>query len=202
MMSIFATEGKLAGFLNRLGDLILLNFLTLICMIPVVTAGAAFTSMYEITLKMVKNEEGKINTLFFSAFKNNLKKSTVIWLAGGGIAAFLVLDIRLLGQMGGSWVTYYRIILFVLALMVLMFTLFALVTAARFENTLKNTVKNGILFCVIHFLKSILMFAVTLVPVVLLSISFRFCALIVLLGVSGPAFLTSIYFRNLFKDFE
>lgn len=201
-MRIFAAEGKLAGFLNRLGDLIVLNLLTLITMVPVVTAGAAITSMYEITLKMVKNEEGKIIPSYLSAFRGNLKKSTAIWIAGAGTAAFLGLDIRLLGRLDGSWVMYYKLVLFVLALIVMMFTVFSLVTAARFENTMKNTVKNGILFCIIHFLKSILMFAVILLPVILLCVSARFWSLIILFGVSGPAFLTSIYFRDLFKDFE
>ena len=85
---------------------------------------------------------------------------------------------------------------------VLMFTIFALVTAARFENTLKNTMKNGILFCVIHFLKSLLMFVVMLLPIALLFVSYRFWSVIVLIGISGPAYVTSFYFRSLFKDFE
>ena len=45
-MSIFAQEGKLARFLNRLGDLIWLNVLTMVFCIPVVTAGAAVTARY------------------------------------------------------------------------------------------------------------------------------------------------------------
>ena len=196
MSSIFSTEGKLAGFLNRLGDLILLNILTAVCMIPVVTAGAALTSMYELTLKMVKNEEGPITASYFRAFKSNFKKSTIIWLIGGGICLFLVLDIYLLNRLDASWVMYYKIVLFV------MFTIFALVTAARFENTLNNTIKNVILFCVIHFLKSLLMFVVMLLPIALLFVSYRFWSVIVLIGISGPAYVTSFYFRSLFKDFE
>lgn len=202
MSSIFSTEGKLAGFLNRLGDLILLNILTAVCMIPIVTAGAALTSMYELTLKMVKNEEGPIMASYFRAFKSNFKKSTIIWLIGGGICLFLVMDIYLLNGLDASWVMYYKIVLFVLMAVVLMFTIFALVTAARFENTLKNTIKNGILFCVIHFLKSLLMFVVMLLPIALLFVSYRFWSVIVLIGISGPAYVTSFYFRSLFKDFE
>ncbi|HJC92549.1 MAG TPA: DUF624 domain-containing protein [Candidatus Mediterraneibacter excrementigallinarum] len=201
-MSIFSTEGKLAGALNRSGDLIALNLLTLLFMAPVVTAGAAVTSMYEITLKMVKNEEGGVAASFLRAFRNNFKKSTEVWLGGLALTAFLGLDIWLLGRLDASWVRYYKILLFVLALLVMMFTVFSLVTAARFENTLKNTIKNGILFCVIHFLKSILMFAVMLIPAGLLFLSPRFWCVIVLIGVSGPAFLTSFYFRELFRNFE
>lgn len=202
MSGIFSAEGKLAGFLNRVGDLIALNLLALVCMIPVVTAGAAVTSLYEVTLKMVKNEEGPVASSYWKAFRSNFKKSTLIWLIGGGLTAFLAADIWLLGRVDAQWVRYYKIVLFVLALAVMMFTLFALVTAARFENTLKNTIKNGILFCVIHFIKSILMFAVVLLPVVLVALSARLWCVVILFGASGPAFLTSIYFRDLFKGFE
>ena len=97
-MSIFAQEGKLARFLNRLGDLIWLNVLTMVFCIPVVTAGAAVTAMYQVSLRMVKNEEGKIGASFLQGFKENFRQSTLIWLIGGGISAFLALDIRLLGQ--------------------------------------------------------------------------------------------------------
>lgn len=201
-MGIFAQESKLTVILNRIGDLIVLNILTLICCIPVVTAGAAITSMYQITLKMVRNEEGKIGESYFRAIKENMKQSTVIWLIGLGISLFLILDIYLLGKIDASFVSTYKIVLFVIMLFVMMFTFFSLVTAARFENSLKNTIKNGILFCMIHIFKSILMFAVMLIPVILVFISYRFLSVDVLLGVSGPAYLASIYFRDLFSKYE
>lgn len=202
VMSVFSTEGKLAGFLNRVGDLIWLNVLTLICCIPLVTIGAAMAAMLQITLKMVKNEEGVITSSYFRAFRENFKQATAIWLIGGGISLFLIMDIWLLGKVNYAFVQTYKMVLFALLLFVLMFTFFSLAVSARFENTLKNTIKNGLLFCVIHIFKSILMFAVMLIPVVLVGVSLRFLSVDVLLGVSGPAFLVSIYFRDLFKDFE
>lgn len=201
-MSIFSTEGKLAGFLNRIGDLIWLNILTLICCIPIVTIGASIAAMLQLTMKMVKNEEGVITSSYFRAFRENFRQATAIWLIGGGISLFLYMDIWLLGKVQYSFVQTYKIILFVLLLFVLMFTFFALAVSARFENTLKNTIKNGVLFCAIHIFKSILMFGVMLIPVILLGVSLRFLSVDVLLGASGPAFLSSIYFRDLFSDFE
>lgn len=201
-MSIFAQEGKLTRFLNRLGDLIWLNVLTMVFSIPVVTAGAAVTAMYQVSLRMVKNEEGGIGASFLRGFRENFRQSTLIWLIGGGLSAFLALDIRLLGRVSYSFAQPYKILLFVLLLFVLMFTIFSLVTAARFENTLKNTIKNGVLFCVSHIFKSILMFAVMASPLLLLAASNRFLSVIVLIGVSGPGYLCSVYFRALFQDFE
>lgn len=201
-MGIFSVDGKLARILNRIGDLMLLNILTLITCIPIITIGASISSMFHITLLMVKNEEGKIIPSYFKTFKENLKQSTLIWILGGGLSLFLLFDIWLLGSVNFSFVKTYKIVLFVLFLFIMMLTLFVLVTQARFDNTLKNTIKNGVLFCFIHFLKSILMFVVMLLPVALLFLSLRALSVDVLLGLSGPAYLTSIYFRDLFKNFE
>lgn len=201
-MGIFNPDGWLARILNRIGDLIVLNVITLICCIPVFTIGAAVSSMFYVTLLMVKNEEGKVIPTFLGAFKENFRQSTLIWLIGGGLSAFLLLDIWLLGKTELSFARPYKILLFVLFLLALLFTIFSLVVQARFENTLKNTIKNGVLFCVIHFLKSILMYMVLSIPVALLFLSLRALSVDVLIGFSGPAYLTSIYFRDLFKDFE
>lgn len=201
-MNLFAQESKLTRFLNRIGDLIWLNILTIVCCLPIVTIGAAVSAMYEITLKMVKNEEGRIAQTYFRALRQNLRQSTQIWVIGGGVSAFLLFDIWILGKTDYSFVGTYKIVLFVLMLFVLLFTFFILVVQARFENTLRNTIKNGALFCMIHIGRSVLMFLVMLIPVILLCVSARFLSVIVLLGAAGPAYLTSVYFRDLFEKYE
>ena len=59
-MGIFAPDGKLAGFLNALGNLIVLNILTLICSIPIFTFGASMTALYTMVMRMARKEDGKI----------------------------------------------------------------------------------------------------------------------------------------------
>ena len=86
-MSIFAADSKLTVVLNTIGNLMVLNILALICMIPVVTAGSSLTALYTMTMRIVRKEEGSIIRGFFGAFKDNLKKSTAIWLMGGGLLA-------------------------------------------------------------------------------------------------------------------
>ena len=58
MGKIFEMDSPVMRFLNRLGDLMILNFLMIVCCIPVVTAGAAFTAMHYVLLKIVRGEEG------------------------------------------------------------------------------------------------------------------------------------------------
>ena len=201
-MNLFAADGKLAKFLNRIGDLILLNIITMIACIPIITAGAAISSMYYVTLLMVKNEEGKILLTYIRAFKDNFKQATMIWIIGGGLSAFLFFDIWLMGQVDFKFVSFYKMVLFVLFLLVLMVTVFTLVVQARYENTLLNTIKNGMLYCAIQFGRSLLMAFVLLIPVILLFLSWRALSVIALLGMSGPAYLTSIYFRDLFQKYS
>ena len=154
-MSIFAPDGKLARCLNCIGNLMILNILTLICCIPLVTAGAAMTALYTMTMRMARNEEGSIVREYFQAFRDNFKQATILWLIFG-------------------------------SLMVLT----------------KNTAKNALLFCVSHFPQAILMLAVTICPLLLLSVSFRFISVVFLIGLSGPAYLAGIYFKSIFRRYE
>lgn len=201
-MGLLSPEGKVTTILNTIGDLIVLNLLTILCAIPVFTAGAAISSLYQITMQMAEKRDGKIVSSYFKAFKGNFRNSTLIWLIGGGISAFMAFDIYLLQQTDFAFGKPYRIVLFVLMLLVLMFTLFALATNAYFSNTLKNTLKNGILFCLVQILPSILMFALAAAPFALLRLSMRFLIVDLILGFSGPAFLASLYLVGLFQKYS
>ena len=47
MKSIFNLDSPLMQMLTRIGDMILLNVLFLICCIPVITAGASIAAMHK-----------------------------------------------------------------------------------------------------------------------------------------------------------
>ena len=98
-MGIFNPDSKFSQFMSKVFDLMVLNLVFIFTSIPIFTIGVNFTALYYVTLKMVKNEEGPIAASYFRAFRNNFKKSTIIWLIGGGICLFLVLDIYLLTRL-------------------------------------------------------------------------------------------------------
>lgn len=201
-MAIFAADGKLAGFLNRIGCLIVLNLLTIVCSIPVFTAGAAMTALFSVTMRLVRKEDEKIAAGYWKAFRDNFRQATLIWIPGGALVLFLIFDIYLLRFVTGTFGQVYRIVLFVLVIFAAMVLLHAFAVLARFDNTIKNTVKNALLFCVGHIGPAALMLAAMLVPVILLTVSYRFLSVDILLGISGPAYLTGIYFTSLFKKYE
>lgn len=201
-MGIFSPDGKLAVFLNRLGDLMILNILTILCCLPVITAGAALTALYSSTLKMAKNEEGNIVSGYFCAFRQNFRQATILWVFFGGAIVLMGLDIYLLRYVGGSFAMAYKGILLVLMIVVGMVLMYVFPVLARFENTTKNTAKNAFLFCMIHIVKSAGMLIINLLPWAALAVSARVISLDVLFGLSAPAFLTSLYYRKVFAGFE
>lgn len=201
-MGIFDADGRLARFLNALGNLIVLNILTLICSLPIITIGTSMTALYTMTMRMARNEESSIIRGYFRAFHNNFKQSTIFWGIGGGLIVFMLFDIWLLQSVKGNFGLAYRLLLFVIVLLFGMELIHIFAVQARFENTMKNTAKNALLFCVGHFPQAILMLTVTLFPVILLSVSYRFISVNFLIGISGPAYLAGWYFKSIFKAYE
>ena len=78
-MRLDVTDNPVISGMSRIFDMMCLNVLWLVCSLPIFTIGASTTAMYTVMLKVVKNEEGYIVKGFFKAFKENFKKSTIIW---------------------------------------------------------------------------------------------------------------------------
>ena len=79
-MKAFDLDGPIMRVLSKISDLLILNIITIICCIPIITAGAAFTAMHYCCLKLVRGKETSMTQDFFHSFKDNFKQSTIIWL--------------------------------------------------------------------------------------------------------------------------
>lgn len=67
-------------FFGRLGDLVGLNVLWLLCCLPVVTAGAATTALFYVARKMALGEDYAVRRDFFHSLKANWKQGTLLGL--------------------------------------------------------------------------------------------------------------------------
>ena len=201
-MGIFSVDGGVARFLTRLGNLFVLNLLTIVCSVPIFTIGAAMTALYTVTLKLTRGEEGNLAAGYFKAFRENFKQTTLVWLAGCGIIVFMSFDIWLLRLVEGTFGQVYRIILFVLILFFIMIMVYTFALLARFENTIKNTIKNALVLSLGNPLPAVLIVFLTSLPILVLMLSYRFVIVDILIGASGPAYLASNYFASIFKRYE
>ncbi len=98
MGDFFSSEGPLIGFLQKIGMLIALSILFILCSLPVVTIGAAASALYYAVAKSVRRERSYPTKEFFRAFKRNLKNGTVLTVIFGGLAALILYNREVLWQ--------------------------------------------------------------------------------------------------------
>ena len=77
---MFSIESKAVQALGRVADLMLLNILFLLTSLPIVTAGAAWTALYDVCFRITSDRDEKLIRHYFRAFRENFRSSTGIWL--------------------------------------------------------------------------------------------------------------------------
>ena len=80
MYTLFNPENKFWNFMGKIADVACMSLLWLVTSLPIFTIGASTTAFYRFTLDAVTDNEGKVLGTYFSAFKENFKKATLLWL--------------------------------------------------------------------------------------------------------------------------
>ncbi len=199
MRNLFNLDSPLMSFLTKLFNLMLLNLLTLVCCIPVFTIGASLTAMNTVALKIVKDRETSIAKEFFLAFKENFKQGTLIWL----IYLIVILVVA-----ADFWIIYsgvvtipqpIAILVTVLAVVVLMSMIYTFALLAHYENTIKNTIKNAWLLSIANLPRTVLMLMFIVIwCVALYAFIYQLLPLIILFGVSVPAWFVMWQMNKIF----
>ena len=67
MRRFFDMDNPLWQALSVVTDMVILNLLTLLCCVPVITSGAAFTAMNDVVIRILRQEESGILKNYGSA---------------------------------------------------------------------------------------------------------------------------------------
>lgn len=202
MGKFFDMDSPVMRFLNRVGDLMILNFLMIVCCIPVITAGAAFTAMHYVLLKIVRGEEGYLVRGFFKSFRSNFKQATLIWLLMLLVVAVYVGDTWIFNYSGLVFPKALIIAVVAVAIILLMAAVYVFPLLARFENSVKNTLKNAMLLTFANLPKTILMMACYILPLVLSYFSTYAFLFVIMFGISAPAYAAAWIYSGIFKKLE
>ena len=201
-MKFFDLDSPLMQVLNKVADLLWLNILTLICCIPIVTAGASLTAMNYMALKIVRNEECYITKGFFKSFKQNFKQATAIWLLF--LLAVLVLagDFYIVKNSGIEFNIVIKVVIGIVALILTFTWMFVFPVLAKFDNTVIRTIKNAFIMSILQFPKTLLMIVIYALPIVigiLVPQAFPICFLF---GLSAPAYVSALLYNKFFQKLE
>jgi len=199
---MFKLDSPLVNFLNKVADIMILGILFMLACIPVITAGASFTAAYYMGFKMVKNEETYIIKGFFKAFKENFKQATILWIVVLAIAAVIIADYRIIVYSGLAFASWLRIAMVSVTLIVALGTVFVFPLQARFQNTVKHTIKNAFLMALSHLPSAFLLILIYAVPYLILWLVPQLFPVIFLLGFGGIFYFKSFVLLRVFRRYE
>ena len=169
---LLSLSGRLVSFLSLLGELVLLNFLLLLCCLPVVTAGASVSAACAVSQKMVRGEQGaSVFKDFFPAFKQNFFQATGLWLLQLLVTLVFCGDIYYALRIAESQNTFFLVFGIVGLLLSFAVSLWAYPLQSRYENTLGAHLKNAVLLAVGMFPKTLLLLLIWLAPLGLTVLS-------------------------------
>ena len=200
MKRIFDIENPLMQTLSVIADMLVLNLLTILCSIPLITMGAAVTAMNDVVIRILyRTEDTSISRGYFRAFRSNLKKGSLFGLLLLLAAALLYLDY----MAALRFCPPLRFGIAALAVLLLALALYSFALLARYENGLFPTLRNAAMLAVGYFPKTLGMLLFCTAFWMLCIHFIRWGAPILLMfGLSLPAYVCLLLIKTVFAQLE
>ena len=189
-------------FLSRLVDMAVLNLMTIACMIPVVTAGAAITAMNNVLIHLVRKDETYVWKMFIASFKQNLKQGIGLGLLFTAIFAFAGLELMMLHSVDAKSSTMFMIIITVICLCVVAIGIYTFALLSRYENTVRGTLINAVSLALGHIPRTLGMLAVLVAWAAILWLLHGIFLLVLLYGLTIPGYLCTKIYDPIFRSLE
>lgn len=202
MEKVFDLDNPFMRALTKLADLLWLNILTVICCIPIITVGAAMTSLHHTCLRMVRDEDGNITKGYFSFFRTQFKQATILWLGMLLVMALMAGDYYIIALAGEGIPNFIRIILWIITGILACGGVFIFPMQARFVNPIKDTLRNAFMGSLLQLPRTLLMLVITLLPLILFVITDLAIPLMTLFGIAVPVYLKAKVYDSFFQGIE
>ena len=199
MKNMLDLDGPLVRALSDLNTLVILNILTALFCIPVITAGASVAAMHYVIMEMFENRGDGAAREFWKRFKENLRNATPVWLILLAAAVFIYVDCRIImgGQMGLP--RAMLVPLYIGAFIEASIAVYAFPLTARFVYSTGATFKNSAILAVANFPRTVLMVLYhVIIPYLLFNVS-RLLPLFFLVGISLPAYFSALLYMPVIR---
>ena len=203
---MFQPDSLLIRFLTKICDLLFLNIMFALSCATVVFSGAAATSLYAVTLKMIRGQD-------YAPIKDFLRALRENFLPSFPATILLFVDVTLLAVLRAA--LYAETLLMSPTLFVLLAIITILLSAllawlfpllARFENTFSRHLSNAVRLSLVNLPVTFLLTTVNLLPLLLclliptsLGVVFAFW---LLFGFAAGAWVNSFYLNRIFQALQ
>lgn len=152
--------------MEKVGDLLLVNLLFVVCSLPVVTIGASATAMYYV-LGRIRRQEGTVTKDFFRSFRENFRQATLYWGALLLVALALYWNFRLISGWTGTLYSVMMVLLILVSWFAVSWGSLVFPLLSRFDNTSAVTARNAGILVLAVPLRTLAAAAINSLPVAL-----------------------------------
>ncbi len=159
MGRFFNYDNGIMQALSKIFDCICINFLWLLCCIPIFTIGASSAAYYYAYNKAIRQKRSYACKEFFRGFKENFKQSTKIWLLVLLLYIVTFVDCHILSTMSEK-VGYAKVLLIIMMAFIVLITMwitYVFPYMSRFENGTKAVMKNSAIIMIANLPWSLLL---------------------------------------------
>lgn len=200
-MGLFSVNSPLMRALNLIADILILHFLWLLCSIPLITIGASTTALYYACMKRIRTNENYVVSNFFRSFKSNFRQSTIIWIIMAASGILLAIDFRFAAGIGGTPGTVINVGCGVIVLPWFFILLYIFPVQAKFENPIRNNIKNAFLMSFRHFPLTLVLILIDGSFLILGFSSAPIMGIMLICGAGILGYLTSLIFVQIFRNY-
>lgn len=152
--------------MEKVGDLLLVNLLFVVCSLPVVTIGASATAMYYV-LGRIRRQEGTVTKDFFRSFRENFRQATLYWGVLLLVALALYWNFRLISGWTGTLYSVMMVSLILVSWFAVSWGSLVFPLLSRFDSTSAVTARNAGILVLAVPLRTLAAAAINALPVAL-----------------------------------
>ena len=203
MDRFFDSENPVMRFLSRLVDLAVLNIVTVIYSLPLVTFGGAMAAMNYVLLHLVRGDETYVIRMFRKSFRDNFRQGVPEGLLVILIAVITAVDMWALHGSDSRLLTVMMIIITIAAVFIFVTAVYMFALQSRYENTVKGTIVNAFRLSVGNLPSTAAMAAAWTAWAFVLVYLHKAAALAFLLyGFTLPGYICAMLMDRIFEKLE
>ena len=203
MDKFFDSDNPVMKFLARLVDLAVLNIITLVCSIPMITFGASMTAMNYVLLHLVRGDETYVIRMFRKSFKENFRQGIPEGLLVLIVAAVTAFDMWLIHGTSSRYMTFLMVMITIVAIMMFAVSIYMFALQSRYENAVGVTILNAVRLAIGNLPRTIGMVICWLAWVLALVFLGKAASLAFLVfGLTLPGYICAMLYDKVFERIE
>lgn len=193
-------DSAVVGFLNKMTDLIVLNIIWILCCLPILTIGAATTAMYYVNITSIRQGDGYVVRRFLKSFRQNFKQATLLWLLLVAVCLLAVFDFMFWYRQGSGLGKIMIVLSMAVVIVLFLISLYLFPVLAKFEGTLRATIKNSAVFSVGYLPYTLITAALTLGFLYANYVTLVANAISLFIGFALLSYLKAFFFYKVFMN--